>query len=162
MPVTCAGACRRCSRRRRCWGRWAFPSRSNARARTEKTAGPRRRFFFWQERRASATGLLRCGRSRIPMPAGPVSRPAPPVVAPSPDPAASLQPPCPAGSLCVRISPTEECAMKVLACDGIHEDGLALLRDAGWEVVVSDPIKDPAELARALGDVDVLLVRSAT
>ena len=52
--------------------------------------------------------------------------------------------------------------MKVLACDGIHEDGLALLRDAGWEVVVSDPIKDPAELARALGDVDVLLVRSAT
>ena len=52
--------------------------------------------------------------------------------------------------------------MKVLACYGIHEDGLALLRDAGWEVVVSDPIKDPAELARALGDVDVLLVRSAT
>ena len=24
--------------------------------------------------------------------------------------------------------------MKVLACDGIHEDGLALFRDAGWTV----------------------------
>jgi D-3-phosphoglycerate dehydrogenase len=52
--------------------------------------------------------------------------------------------------------------MKVLACDGIHEDGLALFRDAGWEVVESDPIKDPAELARRLADVDAVLVRSAT
>jgi D-3-phosphoglycerate dehydrogenase len=52
--------------------------------------------------------------------------------------------------------------MKVLACDGIHEDGLALFRDAGWEVVESDPIKDPAELARRLEGVDAVLVRSAT
>ena len=52
--------------------------------------------------------------------------------------------------------------MKVLACDGIHDDGLALFRDAGWEVVVSDPIKDPAALATALTGVDALLVRSAT
>ena len=52
--------------------------------------------------------------------------------------------------------------MKVLACDGIHDDGLALFRAAGWEVVESDPIKDPAELARAIADVDALLVRSAT
>lgn len=52
--------------------------------------------------------------------------------------------------------------MKVLACDGIHEDGLALFRDAGWEVVVSDPIKDPAELAKQLDGVDAVLVRSAT
>ena len=53
--------------------------------------------------------------------------------------------------------------MKVLACDGIHEDGLALFRDAGWEVVVaSDPIKDPQVLALALADVDAVLVRSAT
>lgn len=52
--------------------------------------------------------------------------------------------------------------MKVLACDGIHDDGLALLRDAGWEVEVSDPIKDVDALAEALRDVDVLLVRSAT
>ena len=52
--------------------------------------------------------------------------------------------------------------MKVLACDGIHDDGLALFRDAGWDVVVSDPIKDAAALAKALGDVDAVLVRSAT
>ncbi|MFD0740524.1 phosphoglycerate dehydrogenase [Lysobacter koreensis] len=52
--------------------------------------------------------------------------------------------------------------MKVLACDGIHDDGLALFRDAGWEVVVSDPIKDPAALAAALAGVDAVLVRSAT
>lgn len=52
--------------------------------------------------------------------------------------------------------------MKALACDGIHDDGLAVFRDAGWEVVVSDPIKDPAALAKALEGVDALLVRSAT
>lgn len=52
--------------------------------------------------------------------------------------------------------------MKVLACDGIHEDGLTLFRNAGWEVVESDPIKDPAELARRLEGVDAVLVRSAT
>ncbi|MBL8261310.1 MAG: phosphoglycerate dehydrogenase [Xanthomonadaceae bacterium] len=52
--------------------------------------------------------------------------------------------------------------MKVLACDGIHEDGLAMFRDAGWTVEISDPIKDPAKLAAALEGVDALLVRSAT
>jgi D-3-phosphoglycerate dehydrogenase len=52
--------------------------------------------------------------------------------------------------------------MKVLACDGIHEDGLQLFRLAGWDVAVSDPIKDPAELAAVLADVDAVLVRSAT
>src|SRR5688572_16568874 len=53
--------------------------------------------------------------------------------------------------------------MKVLACDGIHEDGLALFRDAGWDVVVApEPIKDPQILASALADVDAVLVRSAT
>jgi D-3-phosphoglycerate dehydrogenase / 2-oxoglutarate reductase len=52
--------------------------------------------------------------------------------------------------------------MKVLACDGIHEDGLALFREAGWDVAVSEPIKEPAQLAAALDDVDALLVRSAT
>lgn len=52
--------------------------------------------------------------------------------------------------------------MKVLACDGIHEDGLDLFRRAGWEVVESEPIKDAGELAQRLGDVDALLVRSAT
>jgi D-3-phosphoglycerate dehydrogenase len=52
--------------------------------------------------------------------------------------------------------------MKVLACDGIHEDGLAMFRDAGWTVEISDPIKDPAKLAAALESVDAVLVRSST
>ena len=52
--------------------------------------------------------------------------------------------------------------MRVLACDGIHEDGLILMREAGWEVEISDPIKDPAVLAKKLEGVDALLVRSAT
>lgn len=52
--------------------------------------------------------------------------------------------------------------MKVLACDGIHEDGLALFREAGWDVAVSAPIKEPDALSQALAGVDVLLVRSAT
>jgi D-3-phosphoglycerate dehydrogenase len=52
--------------------------------------------------------------------------------------------------------------MKVLACDGIHEDGLQLFRLAGWDVAISDPIKDPEELAAAIADADALLVRSAT
>jgi D-3-phosphoglycerate dehydrogenase / 2-oxoglutarate reductase len=52
--------------------------------------------------------------------------------------------------------------MKVLACDGIHEDGLALFRQAGWIVEISDPIKDPVALSKALHGVDALLVRSAT
>jgi hypothetical protein len=42
--------------------------------------------------------------------------------------------------------------MRVLACDGIHEDGLTLFRDAGWEVKAVDAIKDPGTLSRALAD----------
>lgn len=53
--------------------------------------------------------------------------------------------------------------MRVLACDGIHEDGLEMFRQAGWDVVVApEPIKDAAVLADALADVDAVLVRSAT
>lgn len=52
--------------------------------------------------------------------------------------------------------------MRVLACDGIHEDGLSLFRSAGWTVEVSDPIKEPEALAKALDGVDALIVRSAT
>ena len=52
--------------------------------------------------------------------------------------------------------------MRVLACDGIHEDGLAMFRAAGWDVEISDPIKEPAKLAAKLVDVDALLVRSST
>ena len=47
--------------------------------------------------------------------------------------------------------------MKVLACDGIHEDGLALFREAGWDVLVSPPIKDPEALKLALADADAVL-----
>jgi D-3-phosphoglycerate dehydrogenase len=52
--------------------------------------------------------------------------------------------------------------MRILACDGIHPDGLALLKAAGYEIFESDPVKDPKALARALEQTDVLLVRSAT
>lgn len=52
--------------------------------------------------------------------------------------------------------------MRVLACDGIHEDGLALFREAGWAVEVSEPVKDPAVLAQRLAGFDAVLVRSAT
>jgi D-3-phosphoglycerate dehydrogenase len=52
--------------------------------------------------------------------------------------------------------------MRVLACDGIHEDGLAMFRDAGWDVEVSEPIKDAGKLAAKLADFDAVLVRSAT
>lgn len=52
--------------------------------------------------------------------------------------------------------------MRVLACDGIHEDGLALFRQAGWTVEVSEPIKDPKVLAERLDGFDAVLVRSAT
>lgn len=52
--------------------------------------------------------------------------------------------------------------MRILACDGIHPDGLALFREAGHEVFESDPIKDPKALSQALEQAEVLLVRSAT
>jgi len=93
------------------------------------------------------------------MPAGPVSRPV------------SLAALCgtafsgvirSAGSQAFRAPTPLEFAMKVLACDGIHEDGLNLFRAAGWDVVESDPIKDAAALRNALVDVDAVLVRSAT
>lgn len=52
--------------------------------------------------------------------------------------------------------------MRILACDGIHADGLTLFRDAGWSVETCDPVKDPQALAAKLDGVDALLVRSAT
>ena len=44
--------------------------------------------------------------------------------------------------------------MKILACDGIHADGLTLFKDAGFTVEISDPIKDAAALAEKLKDFD--------
>ncbi|HMB55591.1 MAG TPA: phosphoglycerate dehydrogenase [Arenimonas sp.] len=52
--------------------------------------------------------------------------------------------------------------MRILACDGIHADGLNLFKEAGYAVEVSEPIKDPQVLADKLADFDVILVRSAT
>ena len=42
--------------------------------------------------------------------------------------------------------------MKILACDGIHADGLTLFEQAGFSVETSDPIKDAAVLAEKLKD----------
>lgn len=52
--------------------------------------------------------------------------------------------------------------MRVIAFDGIHEEGLNLFRHAGWTVEVSDPIKDAAKLAARIEGADAVLVRSAT
>ena len=52
--------------------------------------------------------------------------------------------------------------MKILACDGIHADGLNLFKEAGFTVETSDPIKDPAVLAEKLQQFDGIMVRSAT
>ncbi len=52
--------------------------------------------------------------------------------------------------------------MRVLALDGIHDDGLNLFRQAGWDVEVSEPIKDPKKLIDRLAGIDAVLVRSAT
>lgn len=52
--------------------------------------------------------------------------------------------------------------MRVVAFDGIHEEGLNLFRHAGWTVDICDPVKDAAILAGKLEGVDAVLVRSAT
>jgi D-3-phosphoglycerate dehydrogenase len=52
--------------------------------------------------------------------------------------------------------------MRILALDGVHADGLTLLREAGFEVEAGDPIKDPNVLADRLEGFDAVLVRSAT
>ena len=85
-----------------------------------------------------------------------------PVPFTGPDPGQAIYPQCRLASVSRLIPHDLERAVKVLACDGIHEDGLALFREAGWDIVVSDPIKEPAALAAALKDVDAILVRSAT
>ena len=58
--------------------------------------------------------------------------------------------------------PHPEQAMRILALDGIHADGLKLFTDAGYDVAVADPIKDPKQLAQRLEGIDAVLVRSAT
>lgn len=50
--------------------------------------------------------------------------------------------------------------IKILANDGIHPDGLLLLEEASYQVVTDKVPQD--ELIQAIGDYDVLIVRSAT
>jgi len=51
--------------------------------------------------------------------------------------------------------------MKVLVCDPIHEDGIKILKDAGFEIDISPEISYE-ELKEKVGDYDVLVVRSRT
>ncbi|MGC2334084.1 MAG: hypothetical protein WA581_21710 [Candidatus Acidiferrales bacterium] len=48
--------------------------------------------------------------------------------------------------------------MKIIVADKISERGIALLRDAGWNVVLPTAATLPSEIA----DADALVVRSAT
>ena len=50
--------------------------------------------------------------------------------------------------------------VKILANDGLHEDGILLLNEAGYEVI-TDRVEQN-NLANVLPDFDVILVRSAT
>jgi len=52
-------------------------------------------------------------------------------------------------------------AMKVLVCDPIHEDGIKILKDAGFEVDVDSNISYE-ELKEKVRDYNVLVVRSRT
>jgi D-3-phosphoglycerate dehydrogenase len=51
--------------------------------------------------------------------------------------------------------------LKILALDGLSEEGVAVFREAGLEVDEKPPMK-PAELAAVIGEYDGLVVRSAT
>ena len=51
--------------------------------------------------------------------------------------------------------------MKVLVCDPIHEDGIKILKDAGFDVDISPEISYE-ELKGKVRDYDVLVVRSRT
>ena len=51
--------------------------------------------------------------------------------------------------------------MRVLVCDPIHEDGVKILKDAGFEVDINPEISYE-ELKRRVRDYDVLVVRSRT
>ncbi len=50
---------------------------------------------------------------------------------------------------------------RILALDNLNEEGVALFREAGFEVDVRPPMK-PAELAAVINDYDGIVVRSAT
>ena len=50
---------------------------------------------------------------------------------------------------------------RILALDGVSEEGITILRDASFEVDIR-PAQKPAELAAIIGDYDGLIVRSPT
>lgn len=50
---------------------------------------------------------------------------------------------------------------RILALDGVSEEGIAILRDAGFDVDIK-PAQKPSELASIIGAYDGLIVRSAT
>ncbi|MBM3288762.1 MAG: phosphoglycerate dehydrogenase, partial [Candidatus Hydrogenedentes bacterium] len=50
---------------------------------------------------------------------------------------------------------------RILALDGVSEEGINILRGAGFDVDIK-PAQKPAELAAIIGDYDGLIVRSAT
>ena len=51
--------------------------------------------------------------------------------------------------------------VKILVCDTIHDDGVKMLRDAGFEVDLDTKIT-PEELLKKIGDYDAMVVRSRT
>ena len=51
---------------------------------------------------------------------------------------------------------------RVLACDGVSEEGLAVLRQESRIEIISSPPLSPAELKEKIGDFDALIVRSQT
>ncbi len=50
---------------------------------------------------------------------------------------------------------------RVLVCDPIHDDGVKILREAGYIVYLRISIT-ASELAEAVGDFDAIVVRSRT
>jgi D-3-phosphoglycerate dehydrogenase len=51
--------------------------------------------------------------------------------------------------------------IKILVCDPIHEDGIAALKDAGYDVKV-DPSLTPDQLVKAVPEFDAIVVRGRT
>jgi D-3-phosphoglycerate dehydrogenase len=53
------------------------------------------------------------------------------------------------------------CDSRILVCDPIHDDGIKILREAGYNVILKTSITAP-ELIRIVGEFDALVVRSRT
>ena len=53
------------------------------------------------------------------------------------------------------------CDSRILVCDPIHDDGIKILREAGYNVILQTSITAP-ELIQIVGEFDALVVRSRT